>query len=168
MLDEPTAGLDPNAHSAILEMIEQIHEAENNIIILISHNMNDIAAMDFELLKDHLKQAGKDFDTLSRNEKRALVCAQCHVEYYFQDKSFGAAKKPVFPWEKGKNPEQIYEYYKTRGDTTIKRPPPTTPTTISPRAPLLYRKILSGRWEIFFALTPLRRSETLLSTDARA
>ena len=40
ILDEPTAGLDLNAHSAILEMIEQIHEAENNIIILISHNMN--------------------------------------------------------------------------------------------------------------------------------
>lgn len=50
ILDEPTAGLDPNAHSAILEMIEQIHEAENNIIILISHNMNDIAAMAEKIL----------------------------------------------------------------------------------------------------------------------
>lgn len=50
ILDEPTAGLDLNAHSAILEMIEQIHEAENNIIILISHNMNDIAAMAEKIL----------------------------------------------------------------------------------------------------------------------
>ena len=50
ILDEPTTGLDLNAHSAILEMIEQIHEAENNIIILISHNMNDIAAMAEKIL----------------------------------------------------------------------------------------------------------------------
>lgn len=86
-------------------------------------NCHDPANMELRLysepLKDHLKLAGKDFKTLSRNEQRTLVCAQCHVEYYFQDKGFGAAKKPVFPWEKGKDPEQIYEYYKTRGDTTI-------------------------------------------------
>lgn len=69
-------------------------------------------------LQDHLKSVGKDFNTLPRNEKRALVCGQCHVEYYFQDKSFGPFRKPVFPWAQGKDPEDMYAYYKTHGDTT--------------------------------------------------
>lgn len=85
-------------------------------------NCHDPANMELRLysvpLQNHLKAAGKDFKTLPRNEQRALVCGQCHVEYYFQDKGFGANKKPVFPWDQGMDPEQIYEYYKTHGDTT--------------------------------------------------
>lgn len=45
ILDEPTAGLNPRAHKDILDMVKQIHEAENNTIIFVSHNMNDIARM---------------------------------------------------------------------------------------------------------------------------
>lgn len=45
ILDEPTAGLDPKAHRDILEMIEKVHDHEKNIIILVSHNMNDIARL---------------------------------------------------------------------------------------------------------------------------
>lgn len=43
ILDEPTAGLDPKTHKSILSMITDIHKKEKNIIIFISHNMNDIA-----------------------------------------------------------------------------------------------------------------------------
>ncbi|MGI6204994.1 MAG: energy-coupling factor transporter ATPase [Anaerovoracaceae bacterium] len=43
ILDEPTAGLDPQAHREILKMIRKIHEGGTSIIILVSHNMNDIA-----------------------------------------------------------------------------------------------------------------------------
>ena len=44
ILDEPTAGLDPRAHRDVLEMIRQYHSANaDSIIILVSHNMNDIA-----------------------------------------------------------------------------------------------------------------------------
>lgn len=43
ILDEPTAGLDPKAHKSILEMIQRVHEKEKNIIIFVSHNMEDIA-----------------------------------------------------------------------------------------------------------------------------
>lgn len=86
-------------------------------------NCHDPATMELRLysvpLQEYLKSEGKEFKNLSRNEKRALMCGQCHVEYYFQDKSFGPAKKPVFPWSMGMDPEQIYEYYKTHGDTTI-------------------------------------------------
>ena len=45
ILDEPTAGLDPKAHQDVLDMISGIHEHEKNIIILVSHNMNDVARM---------------------------------------------------------------------------------------------------------------------------
>lgn len=45
ILDEPTAGLDPKAHADILQMIERIHEVQQNSIILVSHNMGDIARL---------------------------------------------------------------------------------------------------------------------------
>ncbi len=45
ILDEPTAGLDPKAHKDILEMIEKVHDHENNITILVSHKMDDIARL---------------------------------------------------------------------------------------------------------------------------
>ena len=45
ILDEPTAGLDPKAHRDILTMIRNVHESERNTIVLVSHNMGDIAAM---------------------------------------------------------------------------------------------------------------------------
>lgn len=45
ILDEPTAGLDPKAHGDVLDMIIRVHEHENNITIMVSHNMEDIASM---------------------------------------------------------------------------------------------------------------------------
>lgn len=68
-----------------------------------------------EPLKDWLKRSGKDPEKLSRNEMRSLVCAQCHVEYYFTHKDNGPAAKPVFPWDKGFGPNDMYEYYKEHG-----------------------------------------------------
>lgn len=43
----------------------------------------------------------------SRQEMRSLVCAQCHVEYYFK----GAGKLVTYPWAKGLKAEQIEAYY---------------------------------------------------------
>ena len=58
ILDEPTAGLNPKAHADILDMVSAIHEAERNIIIFVSHNMNDIARMSSRVLvMDHGKLA---------------------------------------------------------------------------------------------------------------
>ncbi|MEG1584664.1 MAG: ATP-binding cassette domain-containing protein, partial [Anaerovorax sp.] len=45
ILDEPTAGLDPKAHEDVLNMVKKIHKDENNAILLISHNMGDIAKL---------------------------------------------------------------------------------------------------------------------------
>ena len=50
VLDEPTAGLNPKAHADIMDMVEDIHGSENNIVIFVSHNMNDIARMSDRIL----------------------------------------------------------------------------------------------------------------------
>lgn len=58
ILDEPTAGLDPTAHRQILNMIRRIHEDMGIIIIFVSHNMEDVAAMsDRILVMNHGKVA---------------------------------------------------------------------------------------------------------------
>lgn len=43
ILDEPTAGLDPKGRDDILNMISKLHKQYNNTIILVSHNMEDVA-----------------------------------------------------------------------------------------------------------------------------
>ena len=43
ILDEPTAGLDPKGHDDILGMIRRIRQQLNMTIILVSHNMDDVA-----------------------------------------------------------------------------------------------------------------------------
>ena len=72
ILDEPTAGLNPKAHEDILEMVKTIHRNENNIIFLVSHNMNDIARMsDKVLVMDHgkLVMDGTPEEVFSRGEE---------------------------------------------------------------------------------------------------
>ena len=45
VLDEPTAGLDPESHRELLDMVRRIHKHRSGIIIFVSHNMADIAAL---------------------------------------------------------------------------------------------------------------------------
>lgn len=45
ILDEPTAGLDPAAHRDIMKMIRTVHEKSGNITLLVSHSMEDVAAL---------------------------------------------------------------------------------------------------------------------------
>ncbi len=96
--------------------VDQINQVENSVSCATCHNPQTMELQLYSVpLKDYLKWAGKDWDKISRNEKRSLVCGQCHVEYYFTVKGNGAWQKPVFPWEKGLDPEDFYEYYKTHG-----------------------------------------------------
>lgn len=50
ILDEPTAGLDPKAHRAVLAMVEEVHRKTGNITILVSHNMADIARLSDQII----------------------------------------------------------------------------------------------------------------------
>lgn len=43
----------------------------------------------------------------TRQEMRTMVCAQCHVEYYFK----GPEKQLTYPWSKGIKVEEIESYY---------------------------------------------------------
>ena len=43
ILDEPTAGLDPQSHKAMMQNIKMLHNKHHMTIILVSHNMDDIA-----------------------------------------------------------------------------------------------------------------------------
>ena len=55
-------------------------------------------------------QGVKDYDvnaTATRQEMRAFVCGQCHVEYYFK----GPEKRLVYPWAKGLKVDEILAYY---------------------------------------------------------
>lgn len=76
ILDEPTAGLNPKAHRDVLEMVTEIHRHENNIIVLVSHNMNDIAALcDRVAVMDHgqLLMEGTPEEVFSREEELKSV-----------------------------------------------------------------------------------------------
>ncbi len=77
---------------------------------------HDPKSMELRITRPALIEAferqGKDISKVSHQEMRTLVCAQCHVEYYFNN------KKPVegvpyltFPWDDGTTPEEMLEYY---------------------------------------------------------
>ena len=56
---------------------------------------------------------GQDIKRASHQEMRSLVCAQCHVEYYFDKKRPTAegANYLTFPWKDGKTVEAMEAYY---------------------------------------------------------
>jgi nitrite reductase (cytochrome c-552) len=59
-------------------------------------------------------QGERDYDLnarATRQEMRAFVCGQCHVEYYFK----GKEKRLVYPWVNGLRVEQILAYYDSVG-----------------------------------------------------
>ena len=58
-------------------------------------------------LLDALKVRGIDPAKLSRQEMRTMVCAQCHVEYYFAPDH----KKVTYPWKYGLRMEDEEKYY---------------------------------------------------------
>ncbi|MGO2789053.1 MAG: energy-coupling factor transporter ATPase, partial [Staphylococcus saprophyticus] len=43
ILDEPTAGLDPKSRDQIMKMIKKLQVEQNKTIILVTHEMNDVA-----------------------------------------------------------------------------------------------------------------------------
>lgn len=72
ILDEPTAGLDPRAHKDILKLIQRVHQEEGTTIILVSHNMGDIAGLCEKVLvieKGRLALEGTPTQVFSQTEK---------------------------------------------------------------------------------------------------
>jgi nitrite reductase (cytochrome c-552) len=63
-------------------------------------------------LKAEQGTPGYDANTMAtRQEMRAFVCGQCHVEYYFK----GPEKRLTYPWERGLKADEILAYYQESG-----------------------------------------------------
>src|SRR6266498_4604602 len=74
-------------------------------------------------LEEALKAQGKDWRKFTRQEMRTVVCANCHVEYYFK----GDGKYLTFPWAKGTNIDSILTYYEESGFKDWEYPDAKTP-----------------------------------------
>lgn len=53
VLDEPVAGLDPASRTDFLDLIKQLHEQRDLTVVMVSHNMNDIALLADRMLVMH-------------------------------------------------------------------------------------------------------------------
>lgn len=72
ILDEPTAGLDPSAHRDVLDLIRRIHRQEDMTILLVSHNMGDIAELADRVLvmnRGRLVMNGTPAEVFARGEQ---------------------------------------------------------------------------------------------------
>jgi len=77
---------------------------------------HDNETMDLRITRPALiegfKAMGKDIEKATHQEMRSLVCAQCHVEYYFNSKvPVEGVPYLTFPWKKGMTAEEMLDYY---------------------------------------------------------
>lgn len=88
------------------------HEIVNAIGCGDCHNSE---TMNLQISRPGLIEAfdrmGKDITKASHQEMRSLVCAQCHVEYYFDKKKYEGVQYLTFPWDNGMTVDAIEEYY---------------------------------------------------------
>lgn len=72
ILDEPTAGLDPQGREEILQNIQAYRQAKNATIMMVSHSMNDVAKLTQRLLVmngAHLAMNGSPDEVFARAEE---------------------------------------------------------------------------------------------------
>ncbi len=58
-------------------------------------------------LAEAFERQGRNIEHANHQEMRSLVCAQCHVEYYFQ----GEDTYLTFPWDKGFSADDMEAYF---------------------------------------------------------
>lgn len=96
------------------------HEVVNFIGCADCH---DPKSMDLRITRPALTEAftamGKDLSNATHQEMRSLVCAQCHVEYYFDKKRPDAPDVAylTFPWKLGTSADSALKYYNSYGFT---------------------------------------------------
>ena len=115
-------------------------------------------------LEEALEAQGKDWTTFTRQEMRTVVCANCHVEYYFE----GDGKYLTFPWANGTRIDQIIAYYGGIGFKDWEYPEAGTPMLkaqhpeyeffTAEQHPLQRRRLLR---RLSHALRPRRRGQVL-------
>ncbi len=100
----------PNINNAI--GCANCHEAETMRLIVTN-----------PALKEAFERQGKDWTTFTRQEMRTVVCANCHVEYYFK----GDGKYLTFPWDNGTKVDEMLAYYEEAGFKDWEYPDTGTP-----------------------------------------
>ncbi len=87
---------------------------------------HDPATMNLRITRPALREAfaamGRDIDAATHQEMRSLVCAQCHVEYYFGEDNY-----LIFPWARGLRVEQVLAYFDDLGFSDWIHPISETP-----------------------------------------
>lgn len=88
-------------------------EIKNPIGCADCHNPKTMALqISRPALKEAYQRMGRDINQATLQEMRSLVCAQCHVEYYFKGKKENYL---TFPWDKGLKIEDFEKYYEQSG-----------------------------------------------------
>ncbi|MBS3909456.1 MAG: ammonia-forming cytochrome c nitrite reductase subunit c552 [Actinobacteria bacterium] len=87
---------------------EMIKKAEHPIVCADCHDPKtmQLRAVRQPFIKA-MERRGVDISKAGRQEMRSYVCAQCHVEYYFERDT----KEVTFPWDKGFTPDEMESYY---------------------------------------------------------
>ncbi len=82
---------------------------------------HDAETMNLRISRPALLEAyenmGLDINKVSHQEMRSLVCAQCHVEYYFNKKMVDGVAYLKFPWDDGMTMDAAEAYYDNIGFT---------------------------------------------------
>lgn len=71
ILDEPTAGLDPESRLELIKLIKDIQVKEEMVLIFVSHNMNDIAVLADKIIvldKGNIAMEGSPKEVFSRED----------------------------------------------------------------------------------------------------
>ena len=71
ILDEPTAGLDPESRLELIKLIKDIQAKEKMVLIFVSHNMNDIAVLADKIIvldKGNIAMEGSPKEVFSRGD----------------------------------------------------------------------------------------------------
>ena len=88
------------------------HEVVNPIGCADCH---DAETMNLHISRPALIEAfnrqGVDITQSTHQEMRSLVCAQCHVEYYFNKEKVKGSPYLTFPWDGGTSMEEMEKYY---------------------------------------------------------
>ena len=93
ILDEPTAGLDPQGRDDILEQIKLLHEKYKMTIVLVSHSMEDVGK-----LAQRIVVMNKEVETL---EKIGLAVPQVtYLMRVLRERGFDVSDE-IFTVEKG-------------------------------------------------------------------
>jgi nitrite reductase (cytochrome c-552) len=97
---------------------------------------------------------GTDVTKATANEMRSLVCAQCHVEYYFAE---GKNRYLTFPWDNGFTMEDMEKYYDNPifGEGENANKPYADWTHALSKAPML--KAQHPDWELYILGTHGKR-----------